>query len=220
MNRTAFLLLCLSALAPCNLQAAGLQSLDAVRAAALQAVGGPDAQGEARLDGNLRLVACSQPLQAVVSGTRTAQVRCDDSPGWKIFVPVTLRREAEVVVVNGLVRSGQPIAPGQLLVQKRDLGMTDGATFSDPAQLAGSIASRAMRAGDIVTAADLQQGQPLHRGDPVVLLSRIAGAEIRMPGVALGNAQVGERVAVQNVSSNKVIRGRLSAEPGVVEVVQ
>jgi flagella basal body P-ring formation protein FlgA len=38
--------------------------------------------------------------------------------------------------------------------------------------------------------------------------------------VALGSAQVGQRVAVQNTSSNKVIRGKVSAEPGVVEVVQ
>ncbi len=156
----------------------------------------------------------------MASGTRLAQVRCDDSPGWKIFVPVAVRREAQVVVVNGPVRMGQAIAPGQLIVQKRDLGGTDGATFASPDQLAGAIAARALSAGDIVTASDLQQGQPLRRGDPVVLVSRVAGAEIRMPGVALGSAQVGQRVAVQNTASNKVIRGRLSSEPGVVEVLQ
>jgi flagella basal body P-ring formation protein FlgA len=221
MTRTALILLsCFITLAPCKAQAGDLQPLDLIRTAALQAVGGPQAQGEARLDGALRLAACHQPLQAVASGTRMAQVRCDDAPGWKIFVPVTLRREAEVVVVNGPVRVGQPIAPGQLIVQKRDLGSADGATFSDPAQLAGAITSRPLSAGDIVTTSDLQQGQPLKRGDPVMLVSRVGGAEIRMPGVALGSAQVGQRVAVQNTSSNKVIRGKVSAAPGEVEVVQ
>jgi flagella basal body P-ring formation protein FlgA len=221
MNRClASIVLILIALAPSSGRAAALQPLDTVRAAALQAVGGPQAQGQARLDGALRLAACTQPLQAVASGTRMAQVRCDDTPGWKIYVPVTLRREAEVVVVNSPVRVGQPIAPGQLIVQKRDLGTTDGAPFSDPAQLVGAITSRALSAGDIVTSGDLQQGQPLKRGDPVVLVSRVGGAEIRMPGVALGSAQVGQRVAVQNTSSSKVIRGKVSAEPGVVEVVQ
>ncbi|SEK51902.1 flagella basal body P-ring formation protein FlgA [Pseudoxanthomonas sp. GM95] len=214
--------LLLAALATCKAQAAttGLQPLDSVRAAALQAVGGPQAQGEARLDSSLRLPACGQPLQAVASGTRMAQVRCDDAPGWKIFVPVTVRREADVVVVGAPLRPGQPLSDAQLLVQRRDLGTTEGATFSDPAQLAGSVTRRALSAGDVVTAADLQEGEPLKRGDPVVLVSRVGGAEIRMPGVALGNAQVGQRVAVQNSSSNKVIRGKVSAEPGVVEVVQ
>jgi flagella basal body P-ring formation protein FlgA len=220
MNRTALILLSLIALAPCKAQAAGLQPLDSVRTAALEAVGGPQAQGEARLDSTLRLAACSQSLQAVASGTRVAQVRCDDAPGWKIFVPVTLHREAEVVVVNGPVRMGEALAPAQLVVQKRDLATTDGATFAQPAQLAGAIAGRPLSAGDIVTAGDLQQGQSLRRGDPVMLVSRVAGAEIRMPGVSLGSAQVGQRVAVQNTASNKVIRGKLSAEPGVVEVVQ
>ncbi|AER55306.1 flagellar basal body P-ring biosynthesis protein FlgA [Pseudoxanthomonas spadix BD-a59] len=220
MNRTTRILLSLVTLAACKAQAADLQPLDSIRSAALQAVGGAGAQGQARLDSSLRLAACRQPLQAVASGTRLAQVRCDDSPGWKIFVPVAVRREAQVVVVNGPVRMGQAIAPGQLIVQKRDVGGTDGATFASPDQLAGAIAARALSAGDIATASDLQQGQPLRRGDPVVLVSRVAGAEIRMPGVALGSAQVGQRVAVQNTASNKVIRGRLSSEPGVVEVLQ
>ncbi len=41
-----------------------------------------------------------------------------------------------------------------------------------------------------------------------------------MPGVALGNAQAGQRVAVQNSASNKVVRGRVSLVPGEVDVVQ
>ncbi|WP_337054192.1 flagellar basal body P-ring formation chaperone FlgA [Pseudoxanthomonas sp. USHLN014] len=221
MNRClASVVLSLAALVPGNGRAAELQSLDAVRAAALQAVGGPQAQGEARLDNALRLVACTQPLQAVAQGTRMAQVRCDDAPGWKIFVPVTVRREADVVVAGGPVRPGEPVANANLVVQRRDLGTTEGATFASPEQLTGAIAARALSAGDIVTAGDLQQGQPLHRGDPVVLVSRVAGAEIRMPGVALGNAQAGQRVAVQNSASNKVVRGRVSLVPGEVDVVQ
>ncbi|PZP64135.1 flagellar basal body P-ring formation chaperone FlgA [Pseudoxanthomonas sp. X-1] len=221
MNRClASVVLSLAALAPGTGRAADLQSLDAVRAAALQAVGGPQAQGEARLDNALRLVACTRPLQAVAQGTRMAQVRCDDAPGWKLFVPVTVRREADVVVAGGPVRPGDPVANANLVVQRRDLGTTEGATFASPEQLAGAIAARALSAGDIVTAGDLQQGQPLRRGDPVVLVSRVGGAEIRMPGVALGNAQAGQRVAVQNSASNKVVRGRVSLVPGEVDVVQ
>lgn len=195
------------------------QSLDAIRAAALAAVGGEDAQGEARLDSRLRLAACAQPLEATASSTRMAQVRCPDTPGWRLFVPVTLRREAEVVVVNGPVRAGEPIAAAQLSVQRREVGMVERPTFADPAALAGRVPSRALGAGAVLTEADLQQGQPVRRGDPVVLVSRTGGVEVRMPGIALGTAQVGERVAVQNTSSQRVLRGRLLAEPGTVEVL-
>ncbi|KPN17396.1 hypothetical protein AO715_04925 [Xanthomonas sp. Mitacek01] len=195
------------------------QPLDTIRAAALQAVGGPDATGEARLDSRLRLAACSQPLEAVATGPRIAQVRCGDTPGWRLYVPVTLRREADVVVVTGPVRAGEPIDPARLSVQRREVGQLDGAVFSDPAELAGRIPARSLGAGDVLTGNDVQAGQPVKRGDPVVLVSRAGGVEVRQPGIAMGAARVGERVAVQNTGSSKVVRGRLTPETGVVEVV-
>lgn len=195
------------------------QPLDAIRVAALQAIGGPDATGEARLDSRLRLTACSQPLEAVATSPRIAQVRCSDAPGWRLYVPVTLRREADVVVVTGPVRAGEPIDPSKLSVQRREVGHLDGAVFSDPSELAGRIPARGLGAGSVLTGNDVQAGQPVKRGDPVVLVSRAGGVEVRVPGVALGSARVGERVAVQNSGSNKVIRGRLTPESGVVEVV-
>lgn len=201
------------------LAASAPQPLDSIRTAALEAVGGPGAQGEARLDSRLRLAACRQPLEAVANSARMVQVRCADTPGWRLYVPVTLRREADVVVVNGPLRAGVPIDPAQLSVQRRDVGAAAGPVFSDPAELAGRVPSRALGTGTVPTEVDLQQGQPLRRGDPVMLVSRVGGAEIRMPGIALGAAQVGERIAVQNTASRKVVRGRLLAEAGTVEVL-
>lgn len=64
------------------------QALDEIRAAAVAALGAGDAQSaEAILDPRLRLAACSQALQAVASGPKTAQVRCADTPGWRLYVP-------------------------------------------------------------------------------------------------------------------------------------
>lgn len=222
-RRWARVLACLAALAwPWLLPAAEpapMQSLDAIRSAALAAVGGEGATGEARLDSRLRLVACSQPLDAVASSARMVQVRCPDAPGWKLYVPVTVRREADVVVVSGPVRAGVPIDASQLSVQRRDVGAAAGPVFTDPSQLAGRVPTRSMGQGAVPTEGDLQQGQPLKRGDPVVLVSRTGGIEVRMPGTALGAAQVGDRVAVQNTASGKVVRGRLTSEPGTVDVL-
>jgi flagella basal body P-ring formation protein FlgA len=59
---------------------------------------------------------------------------------------------------------------------------------------------------------------PLRRGDPVVIVARTQGIEVRMDGRALGPAQAGGRVAVENTASHRVLRGRVVAD-GVVEVV-
>jgi flagella basal body P-ring formation protein FlgA len=73
--------------------------------------------------------------------------------------------------------------------------------------------------GSVLGEDDLALGPPLRRGDPVVLVSRVGGIEVRMAGRALGGAGPGRAVNAENVESRRVVRGRLTA-PGVVEVIQ
>ena len=214
------LLLALVAVVAANARAAAssTQPLDEIRAAAIAALGGGDDPAQATLDPALRLARCSQPLQAVASGARMAQVRCADTPGWRLFVPVRIRREADVVVLAVAAASGVPIAAHQLAVQRREIGQAAGATFSDPAALVGRIPSRALAPGLVPTEADLSLGAPLRRGDPVVLVSRVGGVEVRMQGRAMGAAQAGGVIVVENTSSHRSLRGRVVAD-GVVEVM-
>ncbi|HVI60439.1 MAG TPA: flagellar basal body P-ring formation chaperone FlgA [Luteimonas sp.] len=208
-----------AACAPARAQAPPAQPLDEIGAAAIAALGAGDAQAaEAVLDPALRLARCSRPLQAVASGPSTAQVRCADDPGWRLYVPVRVRRVADVVVLRSPAASGVPITADQLVVQRRDVGATDAPAFADPAALVGRVPNRALAPGVVPTEADLALGAPLRRGDPVVLVSRTGGVEVRMPGRALGAARAGGVVAVENPSSHRLLRGRLVAE-GVVELL-
>jgi flagella basal body P-ring formation protein FlgA len=200
-------------------RAAEPHPIDAIRSAAIAALGADPAHADATVAANLRLDACRQPLQAVATGAQTAQVRCPDSPGWKLYVPVRVRHEADVVVLRGPVRAGQPITADQLVVQRRDVADAGAPVFNDPAEIIGMSPSRPLAAGATLTAADLVQGPPLRRGDPVVLLTRIGGVEVRMAGRALGPAGAGGIVSAENVESHRVVRGRL-VEPGVVEIVR
>jgi flagella basal body P-ring formation protein FlgA len=59
----------------------------------------------------------------------------------------------------------------------------------------------------------------LERGDPVVLVSRIGGIEVRVAGRSLGRAEPGEAVSVENTQSRRIIRGRLVGN-GIVEVLR
>lgn len=198
--------------------AVGIQPLAEIRSAAIAALGASDEQVQVTLDPALRLARCSQPLQSVAHGASMAQVRCADSPGWRLFVPVRVRREADVVVLTMAAAAGIPIAANQVVVQRREVGQAAGATFSDPAVVIGRIPSRALAPGLVPTEADLSLGPPLRRGDPVVLVSRVDGVEVRMQGRAMGAAQTGRVITVQNTSSQRMLRGRLVAA-GVVEVI-
>lgn len=195
-------------------------STSAIVEAAESALGGGGAQVQASVDPSLRMPACAQPLQAVAIGTRMAEVRCPDSPGWRLTVPARVRRDADVVVLTSPARAGMPIEAGQLAVQRRDVAKGAGAGMADPAQVAGRIARRSLPAGAVVSAGDLADGAgALKRGDPVVLVSRAGGIEVRVGGRALGAALSGAIVAVENLASRRIVRGRLVGE-GVVEVLQ
>lgn len=200
-------------------RAADAQPPEAIRLAAIQAVGADPARAEASLSPGLRLAACTQPLQAVASGPRTALVRCPDAPGWKLYVPVQAHREADVVVLRTPAPAGVPLTADQLVMQRRTLPDDGAAPASDPAALVGQVPLRALAPGAMPAASDFSAGPPLQRGDPVVLLTRIGGIEVRMAGRALGTTHQGGLVSAENVDSHRVVRGRL-ASPGVVEVLQ
>lgn len=157
------LLACISS--PVAAQA--MQDLQPIRDAALVALqAGPSVQ--AMVAPGLRLTACSQPLTAQASTPVVAEVRCPDSPGWRLFVPV-----------RTTIQAAARVAPPQ-------------------EQEANAILVK--------------------RGDPVVLRASFGNSEVRMGGRALGQAMVGNVLNVENDSSHRIIRGRLSAD-GTVEVL-
>lgn len=218
MRRTWLLLFFL--LLPLLSVAGGFTPPQEIQAAAQAALAGQGAEVEASVDPTLRLAACAQPLQAVASGPRMVEVRCTDAPGWRVFVPVRVRREADVVVLTSPARAGVAIDPAQLAVQRRDLGASSGATFSSPDAVIGQSPRRSLPAGTVLTTADLVASTSLlRRGDPVVLVSKAGSIEVRVAGRALGPAAPGGVVAVENTESRRVIRGRLIGE-GVVEVLR
>jgi flagella basal body P-ring formation protein FlgA len=196
--------------------AATFQSVDSIRAAAVAAFGA-NASAEAAVDSQLRMPACTQPLAATVAGAASVAVRCADTPGWQVYVPVRVRREADVVVLAKPVRGDEAIGPEHLAVQRRELGANAGPVVTDPAAVVGKRLRRAMPAGAVLGQDDVGGEGALKRGDPVTLVSRAGGMEVRMGGRVLGAGRVGSTVSVENTASRRIIRGRVVG-PGVVEV--
>ncbi|WP_240125271.1 flagella basal body P-ring formation protein FlgA [Thermomonas alba] len=88
-----------------------LQDIAAIQQAALSALqAGPGVQ--AMVAPGLRLAACRQPLTATPSTPTVADVRCPDTPGWRLFVPV---RNGPATPV-GTAASGQATDSGAAAV--------------------------------------------------------------------------------------------------------
>lgn len=207
--------LCLAATAA----AGGWESHARIRDAAAAALGGRVAPQDVQVDPDLRLAACTKPLAAAAAAARSVEVRCPDSPGWRTFVPLRLKEEAAVVVLTRAVRAGQPLGPDDLTVQHRDLAAVAGTPFVEATGLAGRVPRRGLPAGAVLTEQALASEVMFRRGDPVVLVSRLGGIEVRAEGRALGNATAGGTVSVENLASRRIVRGRATAS-GEVEVLR
>src|SRR5690606_33232717 len=181
----ALLVLALSALLAVPVAAArGITPPEEIEAAALAALGLQGTRSEARVDRALRLDACGVPLSAWASGPRTVQVACGDDPGWRVYVPVRISREAAVAVLTRPVAAGEPIGADDVAIRTRGIGAAAAGTLVDPEQVVGQTATRALAPGAVLAEADLARGPLLQRGDPVVLVSRSGGIEVRMQGRA------------------------------------
>ena len=170
----------------------GFQSPESVRAAAAGVLGDG---AEAVVGARLRMPTCSQPLQATANGATSVAVRCADSPGWQVYVPVRVRQGDEA----------QAPAPAPVATAP-----------SAPAMTAATVGRRLRPARPLGDPAAAEKPAVL-RGDPVTLVSRAGGMEVRVGGRAMGAAAIGGTVSVENTASRRIIRGRL-VEPGVVEV--
>ena len=191
-------------LTACAVMAADFQPVDTIKAAALGALPvGADA--EATLDPALRLPRCGAALVARVQGSNSVEVGCPD--GWRLFVPVRVRRSQTVLVLIGGIAPGETITADAFVPETRDASRIVGAAVADPAQAVGRVARRTLSAGAVLSATDLVAQRLIRRGDNVALVSRRGGVEVRVVGKALGDAGESERVTVENLSSRRVVQG-------------
>lgn len=195
--------------------AADFQSIDSIRAAALSAIG-PDAQAEATLDASMRMPQCQRPLQAQPTGTTTVEVSCPSEAGWRLFVPVKVRRFQNVVILARGLPAGASVTAADIVSERRDAARIVGAPLTDPAGALGQVVRRTLPAGSILSSTDLLSQRLIRRGDNVALVSRAGGLEVRMSGRALGNAGENERVSVENLTSHRIVQGTVSQDGDVL----
>ena len=191
-------------LTACAVMAADFQPVDTIKAAALGALPA-GSEAEATLDPALRLPRCGAALVARVQGSNSVEVGCPD--GWRLFVPVRVRRSQTVLVLSRGIAPGETITADAFVPETRDASRIVGAAVADPAQAIGRVARRTLSAGAVLSASDLVAQRLIRRGDNVALVSRRGGVEVRVVGKALGDAGENERVTVENLSSRRVVQG-------------
>ena len=172
--------------------------------------------GVATVDPGVRLARCGQALQTRVVRPGTVEVACP-APAWKLFVPVRVANQQQVVVLRHPVRAGQTLTAEDLDVVQRDVANVAQGLMVDPQLAAGRVARRHLQAGALLSTADLHAQKVIRRGDIVDLVTQRGSVVIRVQARASRDAAVGDSLLVENLSSRRSIQGTVAAD-GTVHV--
>ena len=175
----------------------------------------------AALDPRTRLTRCEglQPFLAAGArlwGSSNVGVRCVRPNAWSVFVPVTVRVFADVLVTARPLGRGQMLTAADLGRQNLDLTRWPIGLLSDPGEVVGRTTVAALPTGAPLRADMLRAAFAVTQGQHVKIVFLGAGFSASSEGRSLSNAALGEPVQVRSVSG-KVLKGVAHA-PGVVGV--
>ena len=122
--------------------------------------------------------------------------------------------EIEVVALARSVSRNDMIAADDLLMvavsERNALG-----AFFDPADVIGRRVKIGVGVNQPLMARHLHPDYRVEEGNEVLISSYAGGISVDMVGYALENGQIGEWIGVENASSGKMVRGKITGEKKV-----
>lgn len=176
-----------------------------------------------KLDARLSLAICETNPQVAFSGDpwKTTQpsllVSCEGSRPWRMFLPVNLEIHGPGLVAARTLARGERITENALQSHPVEMNATRRSPILDKEQLIGMEMRRGINSGTVFTADLLTAPEAVARGDHVVITAETGGFAVRSRGKALSSGGVGEQVTIENLSSNRTVRARITA-PGQVSI--
>jgi flagella basal body P-ring formation protein FlgA len=165
------------------------------------------------------LRACSAleaflPGGAQLIGKTSIGVRCNEKPGWSIFVQATIRVSATLLVANRPLSQNSVLNANDFSLQSGELGQPG--ILTDPAQAIGKTLKFGIGAGQVLRQDMLRAPFVVTQGQTTEVRVRSAGFSVRSAGQALNNGAEGQNVQVR-MASGQVVSGFAAAD-GSVEV--
>lgn len=170
----------------------------------------------AAVDSRLRLARCATALEGVIPSTvrdaarMTVGVRCTQ-PAWTVYVPVSIETEMQVLVLRQAAARGASLTTDDVELQTRRVPGVAAGYLTDPAQLHRRHLKTAAGPGTALTPDLLAPDVMIKRGQRVTLVAAAGGIEVLADGEAIANGTAGGRVRVLNLSSHRIVEGRVES---------
>lgn len=169
----------------------------------------------------MQLAACAKlqafmPLGAKLWGNSNIGVRCSQGADWTVYVPVTVRVQAPVVVAARPLPSGKQLVAEDLSLQMAELTQLPAGVIGNQQDALGKVLSSGVVAGNPLRQDMLRAPILVRQGQSVRLIAQGAGFKVSSEGRALNNAAIGQQVQVK-AQNGQTVSGVVKPD-GTVEV--
>ena len=143
-------------------------------------------------------------------------MRCKGPEPWTIYLRGSVTSWIHVPVLSAHINRSELIGENDVVFQELKIDTDLRGIVIHPDKIVGKIAVRDLIAGEPLRQSDLKSPQLISRGQSVNITSKAGGLTVTMKGKALGNARAGDRLWVQNQSSNKRVEGEVTPQGEVL----
>ena len=168
------------------------------------------------LDGRVSLPLCGGPvsvlsdLNRAALGRVTVGMRCKTPEPWTIYLRGRVTSSVDIPVLKQPINRSDLIGDEDVIMKSLEIDNDLRGIIVERSQMVGKEATRNLIAGAPLRQRDLKAPQLISRGQLVTIMSKVGGLKVTMKGKALGNASAGDRLWVQNQSSNKRVEGEVT----------
>ncbi len=176
-----------------------------------------------RLDPRLRLRQCKLPLEpffppgANLSGNTSIGIRCEDNKPWSLYVSAKIIKYADIYVSTRYLPRGAQLKQDDFILERHNVSSHSTGYITDINAIEGKVLRRPLRHNIVIPPNALHDPMLIKRGEKVTILAQNMGIKVHMKGKALKNGSEGEVIRVQNLSSKRIIEGKVLSA-GVVGV--
>lgn len=169
-----------------------------------------------KIDPRLTLSQCPQPLQFSLApgnklqGKTTIHAHCPSTKPWNLYITAVIDIYSEVYQTAENLTKGHIITARDLQPVSHNLAQLNRGFYTDPNQLIGKETRRPLSIGKIIHPGHVKAALLVKRGQQVDLVARNNQFSVKMTGQALMNGALGERIRVKNLSSKRIIEGKVT----------
>ena len=183
---------------------------------------------------NRKFSQCSHNLKikGIFKDFKTVSVSCTSPLKWKILLrtnAVPLRSQENnifknnsskefqnaVLVLSSSLKKGEAIKNDDISLKVINKNIGNG-FFIDPKNLIGRKLRQNLSLGQIVRSRHLEENWMIQKGQLVTISSKLNGVNVSMEGKSLENGHFQQLIKVTNLSSGKVIQGRIINQKNIL----